>query len=271
MKPCPGYTPRVNISGSVALVVQKAWIMSCSIEENITMTSEKDEKKLQDCLKYSCLNDDLKILSDGVKTMIGEKGVNVSGGQKARISLARALYSDKDIYLLDDIISAVDVHVGNFIVKETLLDYLEGKTRVLVTHAITYAKYADCVIVMKKGEIVEQGSYETVRESPYFKEIEEFSLKEAEKTAEKEPKLEKLPSVVKQESVESKEYLKVVDKLVEELMLPEDKQRGEVNWATYKMYIKLNGGILFITAVVFFMTCWLGFSTLANIQVERWC
>jgi ABC-type multidrug transport system fused ATPase/permease subunit len=90
-------------------------------------------------------------MPDGVKTMVGEKGINVSGGQKARINLARALYSDKDIYLLDDIISAVDVHVGNFIVKETVLQFLRGKTRLLVTHAISYAKYADQVIVMKRG------------------------------------------------------------------------------------------------------------------------
>jgi len=63
------------------------------------------------------LEDDLKNLPEGEKTMVGEKGINVSGGQKARINLARALYSNKDIYLFDDIISAVDVHVGNFIVR----------------------------------------------------------------------------------------------------------------------------------------------------------
>ena len=75
----------------------------------------------------------------------------MSGGQKARLNLARALYSDRDIYLFDDIISAVDVHVGNFIVKETVLNYLSNKTRVLVTHAIVHAKYADYIVVMKKG------------------------------------------------------------------------------------------------------------------------
>jgi ATP-binding cassette subfamily C (CFTR/MRP) protein 2 len=70
---------------------------------------------LQDAIKYACLEDDLKILIKGIDTDIGEKGINLSGGQKTRISLARALYSNKDIYLLDDILSAVDVHVGKFI------------------------------------------------------------------------------------------------------------------------------------------------------------
>lgn len=83
----------------------------------------------------------------------------MSGGQKARVNLARALYSNRDIYLLDDIISAVDIHVGNTIVKECLMNYLKTKTRVLVTHAISYAKYADEIIIMRKGQIVERGAY----------------------------------------------------------------------------------------------------------------
>lgn len=83
----------------------------------------------------------------------------MSGGQKARVNLARALYSNRDIYLLDDIISAVDIHVGNTIVKECLMNYLKTKTRVLVTHAISYAKYADEIIIMRKGQIVERGTY----------------------------------------------------------------------------------------------------------------
>ena len=110
---------------------------------------------------------------------MGERGTNVSGGQKARMGLARALYSNRDIYLFDDIISAVDVHVGNFIVRETVLNYLQDKTRVMVTHAIMYAKYADYIVVMKKGEVVEKGTYEQVRDSPYFKEIELLESKQA--------------------------------------------------------------------------------------------
>jgi ATP-binding cassette subfamily C (CFTR/MRP) protein 2 len=168
MKPEPGHFPRIGINGSVAFVAQKSWIMNCSIEDNILMTLPKDQKRFDEAVHYSCLESDIKSLPDGHSTMVGEKGITISGGQKTRLSLARALYSDKDIYLFDDIISAVDVHVGNFIVKETVLNYLQQKTRVLVTHAITYAKYADSVIVMRKGEVVEQGSYEQVKQSPYF-------------------------------------------------------------------------------------------------------
>jgi ABC-type bacteriocin/lantibiotic exporter with double-glycine peptidase domain len=102
------------------------------------------------------------MLPKGVETEIGEKGINISGGQKARVSLARSLYADRDILLLDDILSAVDVHVGEFIVRETIRDYLKGKTVVMPTHAIKFASEADEIIVMKKGKIVRKGHYDAI-------------------------------------------------------------------------------------------------------------
>ena len=96
----------------------------------------------------------MKILNNGLNQKIGEKGINLSGGQKARISLARALYSDKDIYLLDDILSAVDVHVGKFIMEETILKYLKNKTVIMPTHAVKYLDKADNIIIMHKGKVI---------------------------------------------------------------------------------------------------------------------
>ena len=83
--------------------------------------------------------------------MIGEKGINLSGGQKARISLARAIYSDADILLLDDPISAVDAHVGNFIMNDCLNGYLKNKTRILITHALHNLSYVDYVYLLENG------------------------------------------------------------------------------------------------------------------------
>ena len=91
--------------------------MNLTVKDNILFGLPLDEHKYNDCIKYSCLEPDLAILQQGDATMIGEKGVNLSGGQKVRIALARALYSDSDILLLDDILSAVDIHVGLSIVK----------------------------------------------------------------------------------------------------------------------------------------------------------
>lgn len=113
--------------------------------------------------------------------MIGEKGATLSGGQKARISFARSLYSESDILLLDDLLSAVDVHVGKFLMTESLLQFSRTKTRVLITHALYYLKYVDKVLILENGRIVEQGSYDAIRNSHRFKEIYSVMMKEEKK------------------------------------------------------------------------------------------
>lgn len=88
-------------------------------------------------------------------------GINLSGGQKQRVSLARAVYSDANIYFLDDPLSAVDSHVGKHIFEKVIgpKGLLNGKTRVLVTHGITYLPQTDKIVVLKDGEISEIGTY----------------------------------------------------------------------------------------------------------------
>jgi len=92
-----------------------------------------NKKKYKEALFYSGLAKDMELLVKGDMTEIGEKGVNLSGGQKVRIDLARALYSDRDIILLDDILSSVDVNMRTFLLRETIQKYLRGKTTILIT------------------------------------------------------------------------------------------------------------------------------------------
>lgn len=92
-------------------------------------------------------------------TEIGEKGINLSGGQKARISLARAVYQNSDILLMDDPISALDVHVRKEIFNEVISGICQKKTRVLVTHAVDYLHLSDKIVVMKEGRITAVGTY----------------------------------------------------------------------------------------------------------------
>lgn len=102
-----------SVVGSIAYVEQEPFIISDSVENNIRFGKPFNQKRLDDALKYSCLEGDVKLFGKGLKTVIGERGVNISGGQKARMSLARALYSDADIVLLDDPLSAVDPEVAS--------------------------------------------------------------------------------------------------------------------------------------------------------------
>lgn len=97
-----------DVQGTIAYVEQEPFIFSASIKENILLGKIYDEELFNEALQCSSLINDIKEFSNGADTVIGERGVNISGGQKARISLARAVYSEADVYLLDDPLSAVD-------------------------------------------------------------------------------------------------------------------------------------------------------------------
>ncbi len=107
----------------------------------------------------------------GDQTEIGEKGINLSGGQKARVSLARAVYSERQILLMDDPISALDSNVKKKIFKKVFMTKFADKTRVLVTHAVDFLHLVDTIILLKKGQIVLKGNYTDLKDSPYLKEV----------------------------------------------------------------------------------------------------
>lgn len=104
-------------------------------------------------------------------TEIGAKGINLSGGQKARISLARAVYSESDILLMDDPISALDVHVRKEIFNKVFKGISQNKTRILVTHAVDYLHLCDRIVIMKQGHIMATGSYVELENNDHLKEI----------------------------------------------------------------------------------------------------
>jgi ATP-binding cassette subfamily C (CFTR/MRP) protein 1 len=153
---------QVNVDGSIAYVPQEAWIQNATLQYNITFGTEYRDKAYNKIIDACAMRPDLKILKDGDMTEIGEKGINLSGGQKHRTSLARAIYSNSDIYLMDDPLSAVDAHVGKHIfenVISTKTGLLKNKTRLLVTNAVGYLTHVDKIVVIKEGRITEQGTY----------------------------------------------------------------------------------------------------------------
>ncbi|XP_032595394.1 multidrug resistance-associated protein 1 isoform X10 [Drosophila grimshawi] len=157
----------VNTVGTMAYVPQQAWIQNATVRDNILFGKPYDRKRYNRVIDACALRTDIEILSAGDQTEIGEKGINLSGGQKQRISLARAVYSDADLYLLDDPLSAVDAHVGKHIFEEVIgpKGMLAKKTRVLVTHGITFLPQTNNIYVMKLGEITESGTYSELLKS----------------------------------------------------------------------------------------------------------
>lgn len=134
--------------------------------------SDYDEERYEQVLSLCQLESDLENLPGGDLTELGERGMNLSGGQKARISLARAVYADKPILLMDDPISALDKSVLSKIFNGLLLQHLAGKTRIMVTHSVEYLDKFDRIILLKKGRIVANGTYDELQNNPYFLKLE---------------------------------------------------------------------------------------------------
>ncbi|CAI0449450.1 unnamed protein product [Linum tenue] len=158
-------TGTVLVSGTTGYVAQTPWIQHCTIEENILFGLPMDRERYQEVLRVCCLEKDLEMMEFGDKTEIGERGINLSGGQKQRIQLARAVYQDCDIYFLDDIFSAVDAQTGSEIFKECVRGILKDKTILLVTHQVDFLQYADLIMLMRDGMIVQSGKYENLLKS----------------------------------------------------------------------------------------------------------
>ncbi|XP_044944142.1 multidrug resistance-associated protein 1-like isoform X6 [Mustela putorius furo] len=151
----------VQRKGSVAYVAQQAWIQNCILQENILFGSIMQKQFYERVLEACALLPDLEQLPNGDQTEIGERGVNISGGQKHRVSLARAVYSGADIYLLDDPFAAVDVHVGKQLFEKVIgsSGILKNKTRILVTHNLTLLPEMDLIVVMESGRVAHMGTY----------------------------------------------------------------------------------------------------------------
>ena len=129
-----------KVIGKVAYASQEPWIFTGTIRQNILCGLNYDPQRFYDVVKATALEKDFDVFPTGEETVVGEKGASLSGGQKARINLARCLYVDADIYLLDDPLSAVDTHVGQHMFIEAIDKFLHGKIRIIVTHQLQYLK-----------------------------------------------------------------------------------------------------------------------------------
>ena len=159
-------TPKPAVHGSIAYASQQPWIMNATLRDNILFGKSWDEARYRQVLDVCCLGPDLATLPAGDATGIGEKGINLSGGQKGRVGLARAVYADRDVILLDDVLAAVDAHVGKRLFEKCVVGYLAracGKTVVLVTNQLDRLPAVDSVVVMRDGRVVEHGPCEELR------------------------------------------------------------------------------------------------------------
>ncbi|CAK5138349.1 unnamed protein product, partial [Aphanomyces euteiches] len=151
----------VDVHGSVALVSQEPWIRNDTVRGNILFEDAYDASWYKTVLQAVQLEADMRLLPAGDKTEIGEQGINLSGGQKARVNLARALYKrESNVLLLDDPLSAVDVHVAKAIFDQAIEGLARGKTRIMAMNShYQFLQRADRIVVMENGSIVGDGTF----------------------------------------------------------------------------------------------------------------
>lgn len=187
LKELPPTTGSLKVNGKISYASQEPWLFVGSVKQNILFGQEYNIIKYQEVIKVCALERDLKLFPYGDRTIIGERGVSLSGGQRARINLARAIYKEADIYLLDDPLSAVDAHVGKQIFKQCIEEYLKEKCVVLVTHQLQYLKNCKQIYLLHDGEVESSGTYDDIKNAG-----KEFTslLQETKKTEEEAKKEE---------------------------------------------------------------------------------
>lgn len=152
--------------GSVAYASQQAWIQNATVRDNILFGKPFDQSRYNAVIEACSLSTDLAMFANGDMTEIGEQGVNMSGGQKQRLNIARAIYNGGDVYIFDDPLSAVDSHVGEHIFEQCLIRYLASTTRILVTHKIDILPRCDHIIVLDDtgGRVKAQGNFQSLKD-----------------------------------------------------------------------------------------------------------
>ncbi|KAJ3291731.1 hypothetical protein HDU79_002076 [Rhizoclosmatium sp. JEL0117] len=274
---------RVVFHGKVGYCSQQAWIVNASVRDNIVFGREFDEKRYEAVVEACCLVQDFKILPNGDMSEIGERGINLSGGQKQRISLARLMYTDHEVALLDDPLSAVDSHVGRKIFEQGICGILKNKTRLLVTHQLHHVPASDWVVFLKNGEIAEQGTYQDlISSNGEFAEL--MAAYGGEKGDEAEDEVSTKASTKVETVADSKRTLVIEDKTAigdqkdddsvdsdekkEQVkqMLDESKQAGKISTATFMAYFKSSGSNWFLIVTL----CSLLFTQACRLANDLW-
>ncbi|KAJ3175029.1 hypothetical protein HDU87_006563 [Geranomyces variabilis] len=246
-----------HIHGSLAYCPQDPWIMSGSVEGNILFGHHADSSRISLAVDAACLGHDLDLMPHGMSTLIGEKGLNISGGQRSRISLARAVARDADVYILDSPTSALDAHVAKKVVDYTICTLLRGKTVIVATNQLHILPRTDLVVLMDRGKIGEVGSFKELMADPssLLSDMMRGYAYDEPSDASKG-----------QEDAVIRQALKTYDT---QKAVAEDRKSGAFSWATFFSYFRAGGAFYFpglASLLVLLITC----AALTKIFISFW-
>ncbi|EDV27211.1 uncharacterized protein TRIADDRAFT_54940 [Trichoplax adhaerens] len=244
-----------RISGKIAYVSQIPWIFSGTVRENILFGSEFHEEKYLKVIEACALRKDLQQWPHNDMTYVGERGVRLSGGQKARIGLARAAYSDADIYIMDDPLSAVDLGVAHHLFDECICGLLSGSTRILVTHQVHMLDKADQIVALENGEINYKGSPKELTDKGIdFEKLLDCGGDKA----------------TRRNSVYRETKDKLEDCTKDLTLQEENRQEGKVTSSTYLKFVEAGNGLLFFIFVILMSIVSQGAIVLTDWWLSRW-
>ena len=240
---------KLKVNGKISYLSSDPWLIPGTIKENILMSKDYNEDLYKQVLETSALAADIELMNLKDETIVGDRGITLSGGQKARIALARALYSQYDIYFLDDPLSAVDVQVANHIFKNAIKGQLKGKTVVLVTHQSQFLNEADKILVLDSGTCMFYGTPEEFNKVDYIKStIEQGQFKEKPGKKQEDADLEK--------------------KIKNMILSSSDKNESKVSYTSYYRFI-IYGFKSMITFILVILT--MIASQISYLSVLYWC
>lgn len=238
------------LPGSIAYVSQTPWLESASFRDNILFGLPFIEDRYNKVIEVCALKKDLQILTDGDRTELGANGINLSGGQKWRVTLARAIYSRAEILVMDDVFSAVDAHVGRHIFEKCITgDICKGRTRILVTHHVALVQSrAKFIVELGEGTVLHAGLISELLRDGTLEEIRRHEQSEQEilddeaagaSTAVNSESTSLIDAV---ETEETNNLQKMPSKDAKQFIQEEVRQKGTVKRHVYLTYLKDSGG-----------------------------
>ena len=264
---------RMVINGTISYACQTPFVINDTIKNNIEFFNKDNLAKFWKVIEVCQLSDDLKLFPSNEYSEVSPGGSNLSGGQKARICLARAVYNDADIYILDDPISSVDPIVFNKIYGSLLLNYLKDKTRIVLHHDQNIIQHMKYIYYINEGKIVFSGTYNEFINTKWYKKMTNKEATHIEKILENSDtkltvhKWKRLPS--RKMSIEGGKVAFIErGKVVEE----ESTQKGGIKFSLYKklMYTMGNKSYILPFFVLIFSLSWQGLQVLSNYWLTQW-
>ncbi|KAF4617819.1 hypothetical protein D9613_006245 [Agrocybe pediades] len=218
--------------GGVAYAAQESWVQSSTVRENILFGSPYEEERYKQVIRQCALEHDLELFDAGDQTEVGERGLTLSGGQKARVTLARAIYSRAEIILLDDVLAALDVHTSSWIVDKCFRgDLVKGRTVIIVTHniALVGPVAGFCVSLGIDGRVKSQGT-----------EVDSIIQHDSQLVAELEQ--DKKAIEASKQEVEGAETQGAKAQSDGKLVVAEEIATGHISWKTMNLLLSAMGG-----------------------------